>query len=83
MTAAGIDFGTTRSVATQFVIDSAIRAAHADGIHTMMDADAEMNRQASLDRGRRAERRDWSGCANVSGDDEFPADETEPPTMDA
>ncbi|MDX2749632.1 hypothetical protein PV413_03300 [Streptomyces scabiei] len=67
----------------QFVIESALRAARADGIHAMMDADAEMNWQASLNRRRKVESRNWTGAANDPAQEETPIGDPEPPTMDA
>lgn len=49
----------------QFVIESALRAARADGIHEMLETGAEVNREYAQEHGWLWEQRDWTGPAPV------------------
>lgn len=65
----------------QFVIESALHAARADGIHDMLEADAERNRKAFADRQRTYEERPWTGPAEMAQKEESVETEAEPPTL--
>jgi hypothetical protein len=69
--------------ARHFVIESALRAARADGIHEMLEADAQINFKASLDRQRRYEQREWYGPADKTETDGTTDSEAGSPTLES